>query len=74
MTGLGPVTHDFPLIKPRNSWVAGPRPAMTRGDIVLVTIILIVLAYPTRLFLDAANDVPNLKPTSAWLAEKIDCA
>ena len=32
MTGLGPATHDFTSIKPRKSWMAGTRPAMTRGQ------------------------------------------
>jgi hypothetical protein len=29
MTGLVPVIHDFNRLKPRQSWMAGTRPAMT---------------------------------------------
>ncbi len=31
MTGLGPVTHDFTSWIASKSWLAGPRPAITRG-------------------------------------------
>jgi hypothetical protein len=31
MAGLVPATHDFPVMTPRKSWVAGPSPAMTPG-------------------------------------------
>ena len=31
MAGLGPATHDFPILGPSKTWVAGPSPAMTQG-------------------------------------------